>query len=81
MAKRKHVQNRGGVRLRDLLDASGEKQWELEERLDLVRGYVSDAIKGRARPSFAKRMRFHAELKIPLDLWDVDIVTKKETAS
>jgi transcriptional regulator with XRE-family HTH domain len=80
MAKR-WVRNQGGVRLSEILKGSGEEQQALETRLGLKPGYVSDAIKGKARPSYAKRMRFHAELKIPLDLWDVNIVTKEGAVS
>lgn len=81
MAERGWVQNRGGVRLRELLDESGETQASLEKRLGLTVGYVSDAIRGKARPNYTKRMRFNAEMGIPLDLWDVDIVTKEGATS
>jgi hypothetical protein len=73
--------SRGGVRLREILSESGETQQALEKRLGLVRGYVGDAISGRARPSYSKRARFNVELGIPLDLWDVDAKTEKEATS
>jgi transcriptional regulator with XRE-family HTH domain len=81
MAKRVTVQNRGGIRLREILDESGEEQQALEERLGLSRGYVGDAISGRARPSYKKRARFAVELRIPLHLWDEDAKTEKEAKS
>jgi hypothetical protein len=81
MTERAWVQNSGGVRLRELLDESKEEQAALERRLGLKPGYVSDAIRGKARPNYTKRARFSAEMGIPLDLWDVDIVTKEGATS
>lgn len=73
MTERTWGPNRGGVRLRELLDESKEEQAALERRLGLRPGYVSDAVRGKSRPNYSKRARFHAEMGIPLDLWDVDI--------
>jgi transcriptional regulator with XRE-family HTH domain len=80
MAKR-WTRNQGGVRLSEILKGSGEEQQALETRLGLKPGYVSDAIKGKARPSYAKRTRFCVELGVPMHLWDVDIVTKEGATS
>ena len=72
------IRNRGGERLGQLLRENRESQATLERRLGLGAGYVSDAIKGKARPSYAKRARFCVEFGIPLHLWDEKVETKEE---
>ncbi len=71
------TQNRGGERLGQILRESGEPQAKLERRLDFKPGYVSDAIKGKAHPSYSKRARLCVELGIPLHLWDVKVEEAK----
>ena len=75
--RRPPVQNKGGIALAKAIKKRGESQASVERRCGFTAGYVSDAIEGASRPSFAKRSIFRAEFRIALGAWDVDIVTKE----